>query len=573
MVDAFQIFNDSSVKKEFKEAFERLDEIEIIQLLSDLKYLPLKAYDSDSKVAPEVMAKGIQKFREELKEALAHPKKSTIHNIYRVSEVIDEQSQPNRLSKQEVFVLKEITGLDNELVIHDIKKGEVSLLSRVLIYRYRVYDLVTRVLPNHKITSSVIDELQKAAKNIGFNNGWITFANLISNQEKLSSFCLESPVLSKAIFGDCIFFKMTTPEGRKVVRGLGQKIKKKRAFIQSINSEPSKKLITRIANFSDRKLAATEVNKFMNLDPNIFMRRVLQVKLWIMGLYQGHLDDYFGPLSIKALNDYLVSIISSQNEGNKELGRIIYNMGYDQCIVNIRNLLSNHFIPIEKKQVPEEQSSVSQVFDFVLEDKANVTSLTNSEKKTIKKESTKLKTALEKDLRVESRTIISGKQRKVRHYKAKKGILKFFSKLFKFVKNAITKIIKLIKKLLNIIKERIKIIYSEIREAFQNFKDGLRFLFGKRTVQPTEHIITDYDFDFDGITILKSNVSAEDIDLHRTRVKKLSSSIYTSLNFVRIVIKWGLSLTGSPFSWVKILVGIAKLFRAMLRKNAQLKPA
>jgi len=44
-MEALDIFDDKKVKNEFDLAFNKLDEIEMIQLLSDLKYLPWKAFE------------------------------------------------------------------------------------------------------------------------------------------------------------------------------------------------------------------------------------------------------------------------------------------------------------------------------------------------------------------------------------------------------------------------------------------------------------------------------------------------------------------------------------------------
>ena len=572
--DAFEIFEDNKIREEFKEAFEKLDEIEVIQLLSDLKYLPLKAFD-DGIVQSSELERAIEKFRLDYSSALDRPEASNLDQIKLASEIMDEEEPlPDELTNRELFVLKEITGLDNELVIEQIKENQSTLLSRVLIYRYRVYDLVRTILPNHKLTSSVMDRLQGSAEEMGFTGDWLTFGNLLADQQQLSAFCMDSPLLSNNIFGDCVFIKVKSEAGRDVIHELGGAIKRKRRFRNAIASDAAKTIISHLtSNDAIRREVTQHVDLYMTQTANIFMRRVLQVKLWIIGLYQGRLDHDFGPISIRALSDYLMTIMQNQNEGREELGRILYNLSNDQCIVNIRYLLTRHFIPVEKTDVPVEQSSVAQIFDFVLEDKTAVRSLDANSKKTVKQESQRLKTTLETDLQKESRAIIGEKQPKRRQYRAKKGIMKFFSRLFKFVKNAITKLLKLFERLFRVIKKRIKLIYDEIREAFRNFRYGLEFLFGKRIIDPTPFMTTDYDFDFDGITRIHSKPGAEDIKTHTERIKKYASALYPTLNFVRIVIKWGIKIASGPIGWVKILIGIAKLFREMLRQRETIQLA
>lgn len=570
--DAFEIFEDTKVRDEFRQAFEKLDEIEVIQLLSDLKYLPRRAFD-DGILDDSEKNRAIQRFREEYLEALSRPDSSNLDEIQRESEIIEEEEElVNALTLREVFVLKEITGLDNELIIHDIEKNQSSLLSRVLLYRYRVYDCVSDVFPNHKLTSTVIQKLEKSAREIGFKGDWLAFGNLLANQQKLSAFCVSSPVLTNNVFGDCIFIMTNSNDGREVIKELGGSIKRKRRFLRTVASDAAKNIVSDFIYHNKPDEVIKEVKKYLKLKPNVFMRRVLQVKLWTMGLYQGRLDHDFGPLSIKALSDFLMTIIDNPNKGKEELGKILYNLRRDPCIVNINYLLRAHFIPVEMAEQPMEQSSVSQIFDFVLAEKMSVQSFKVKQRVEIKQETKDLTSSLKTELQNESKEIIQGETHtRRRQYKAKKGIMKFFSKLFKFLKNAYTKLKKLFEKLFRLIKKVTSIIYNEIREAFQNFKHGLKFLFGKRIVKPTPFITTDYDFDFDGVTRIHAMPSTEDIEMHTKTIKRYSSAVYPTLNFVRIVIKWGLRFATGPIGWVKILVGIAKLFKEMLIKRARLE--
>lgn len=572
MVEAFNVIKDNEVRNEFSEAFDKLDHIELIQLLSDLKYIPFKAFE-DNFVDKTELANAIALFRLEYQNALALPEASSINEIRLASELIEfELPLANQLTRRELFILKEIVGLDSELLIHEVQLGECTLVSRVILYRYRVYDLHTKILPNQRITEDVIKKLNASAKDIGFTHGWLALGNLFANQEALSVFCLESAVLSKNIFGHCIFIELPSKEGKRLIRELGSSIKSRRRFARNIASQPARRIILDLSsNNIDDDIKENQVDTYISEMANKFMRRMLQIKLWTMGLYQEKLDHDFGPITTMALVEYVQTISDDEDE----LSRILFNLGNHQCAINIRYLITKHFIPVEQSAIHTDHTSVSQIFDFVLEDKSHVSSIRRNKRKQrkIKRESQKLKKTLEVDLRTESDTIIKGTQKKVRQYKARRGILKFFSKLFKFVKNIFNKILQLIKKLLNLIKKTIKIIYVEIKEAFQHFRDGLHFLFGNRVINPTTAITTDYDFDFDGITKIHTKPSAEALQMHSATIKRYASALYPTLNFVRIVITWGIRFAQGPIGWVKILVGIAKLFREMLSKKAKIQLA
>lgn len=568
-VDAFDIFDNSEVKREFSQAFDKLDSIEAIQLLSDLKYLPLKAFE-DKEVSQAEMQNAIQRYRIEYLEALSHPEMSNLKDIHFDSEIIEfQENSLTELTNRELYILKELTGLDKQLIISQINIDEISLLSRILLYRYRIYSLTNSILPNYKLTSEVRDKLQEAAKSVGYQGDWISFGNTMAKQHELSNFCLTSKVLKNSVFGDGIFIMAQKREGRKVFKKLGARYNNKSLFLQTIGASASTRTISDLINFDDRTRVENQVNSYIKGKLNDFMSRMLQVKLWMMGLYQGKLDNYFGPLSINALIDYLMSLVEKPINGKKELGKILYYLGNNQCVINIRYLLENHIVPLEKSNVLDKQYSVSQIFNYVLEDKMKISSFGINREAKLHRKTNTLNSSLATELRKESQQIINkDKAADRRQYKAKKGVMKFFSKLFDFLKDTYRTIQRFIDKLIRLVKKAARLIYDEIREAFQHFKNGLHFLFGNRIVNPTLSITTDYDSDFDGITIVHKQPTLDELKMHTQKIKSYSSAIYPTLNFVKKVVKWGLKAATGPIGWVQILVGIAKLFREMISKQA-----
>ncbi|SHI44583.1 hypothetical protein [Aquimarina spongiae] len=570
--NTFELIEDTEVRTQLTKAYEKIDQLEIIQLLSDLKYLPQKTFEygiyDNSKVE-----NAIKKFRHELSEALAKTAFSNLNFVYNsISKLFEEGEElPNELSHQEFTLLKELTGLDKELEIYKVEEEQTSLLSRVLIYRFHVYDLAKTIQPNHKMTTNAVAVLQQSAEKLGFDGDIYSFGNLLADQENLSKFCLSSPILTNNIFLDCIFISTSTDQGREVLNELGNTIKRKLRFQRKIASQPSKTIISKLINFPDREAVKNEVKKYIRQDQNRFLSRVLQVKLWTMGLYYGRLDHDFGPLSITALSQFLMTIVQKDEDGEKELGRIMYNLKKDQCIINIRYLLKEHFIPTEVSDIPVEQSSVSQIFDFVLEDKSDVNVFSVNEHTEFTQQREELTQKLKTELNQEAKLVNEGYRTNIRQYKAHKGIMRFFSKIFKFVRNAIRKLRELFKKLFRIIKKVSKIIFNEIKDAFQSFSRGIEFLFGDRIVQPTAAISSDYDFDFDGVTRIHSKPSKKEYEIHIKTIREYASAIYSTLNFTRIVIKWGIRVATGPISWVQILVGIAKLFREMIRKRGMIQ--
>lgn len=569
-MEAFDLIDEDDVRKEFTKAFKELDRMEIIQLLSDLGYIPDKAFD-DGIIDPGERQEAIELFRAELKQVENAPKLSNIQQIILESEMISNEIQSSpELTRSEIYILKEITGLDEELVIKQIPEDQVSLLSRIFIYRYRIYDLLQDdVKAGHKFTSSIIKAIKSSITDIHDDpEDWLEFGNILADQQKLSNFCITSPKLNNRFDSNCIFISIDNQKGKELIQNLGDKIDQDKRFIRTLSNRKIKEYVRKLRDYEDREEVKGFVADKFKFPSNRFMRRLLQVKLWMTGLYQGTLDHDFGPLTITALNEFMMTVLEDEDKnGKKELGRIMYNLGTDQCIINIHYLLIEYFIPTENSEIPPDQTSVSQVFDFVLEDKAPVTTFSTQDQRKIKTDREKLTDSLRTELRTESKNVIDPKSRNLRKYKAKKGIAKFFQKVFKFVKNVFDKIKTLFKKLFRLIKKVAKIIYTEIKEAFQTFRDGLKFLFGNRVINPTSSITSDYDVDFDGITVIHSKPSAEDIQTHIDDLERYSSAIYPTLNFIKNVIKWGIRFATGGLGWMKILLAIAKIFKDIIRKK------
>ena len=105
-MNAFEIFEESEVKDQFEQAFDKLDKMEVVQLLSDLKYLPQKAFD-DGIIDPPELSNAIKKFRTELKDAEKDFQMSNLYEVILSSEIIEEEKEfPAQLTQREVHILK-----------------------------------------------------------------------------------------------------------------------------------------------------------------------------------------------------------------------------------------------------------------------------------------------------------------------------------------------------------------------------------------------------------------------------------------------------------------------------------
>ena len=260
--------------------------------------------------------------------------------------------------------------MDQELIINQVELNKCTLLSRILIYRYRVYGRITKIQSNQRFTPQIRDDLDIAARQVGYQDDWLSFGNMLADQKKLSSFFMTASIFTKDIFGDCIFIMPDSAQGKEVIDDMGKSIKRRKLFLNSLEAVNPKTKFDMEA--LTKRNNPAKVNGCIGQIGNVFLRRMLQVKLWMTGLYRGKLDHDFGPVSITALNEFLMTLSENSNLGRDERGRVLYNLGDDQCVVNIRYLFTKFLIPMENVSVPEEQKSISQVFDFVLEDKSDM---------------------------------------------------------------------------------------------------------------------------------------------------------------------------------------------------------
>lgn len=570
MIDVIDLIPEER-RSDFDQAFEKQDQLESLQLLSDLRYLPLKVFDNQF-VSEDKFKGAIDKFRSEYEVAKEDRESSNFHEIYNESLALDHEDS-EKLSERDIFLLKSLTGLESELIISSVPvTSQVSLLSRVIIYRFRIYDLIKNFSPAASLTKENLNKIKSVVTNFEFQDSWIDFANMLANQQELSDFCINSSRLNKLMFDTTIFFSIKSKNGKQFVKEFGSDVKNLSFFLRVLPEGKSKSSIKSLLSYPDKEEVSQDLITKIQVSENQFLLRVLQVKLWILGLYDGRLDHDFGPLTFKALNEYLLFLEDKPGFNRRELSKILYVLESNQCALNFEYLLIKHINPIEGIRIKEKHSSVSQVYDFVLEEKNDIKSIKKSEKMKIEKGRKNLNKQLEHQLVEQAKSIVDG-QRQRRQYKGRKGILKIFSKLFNLARKVVKTIIKLIKKLIDIIKKSIKIIFNEIKEAIQAFGRGLSFLFGKRIVSKHHSIKTDFDFDFDGITTLTSQPTEEKIKAHITAMKEKASAIYPTLKFIKIVIQWGIRLGAGPIGWIQIIIGIAKLFKDYLLTKLKKKKA
>lgn len=569
MIDALD-FLPSHENKLFSKAIDREDRLHEIQLLSDLKYLNTTDFINQN-VTPLKFNNAVEKFRKEYIQLLKENKNcSNFSEIYNQFDT-NSSFETNYLTEKEIFLLEALCNLEGQFEIYKVPVGVNTLVSRVCLYRYKVYGIAKTIQVNRVINNQIISVLNSRISNLGFDGTWIEFANILGDQLKITSFSKKLYEDKDSKFNPVIFFKVK-PKDTKQFRRSNFVIANKKRFKEKLYSDI---YTPEIETIIDKKTKANnDIILKIKTDKNQFWLRVIQVKLWVSGLYEGRLDNDFGTYTYYALKEFLEFYLNDKKRPKKEIARVLLVLKSNYGLFNLRYFFNTHLDEIENMPLKKEHSSISNLYHFVTEDTIANQENNPKKKRRILSNQNKLRSQLKVNLKGFATNGIALKQRK--QYKGNKRFLRFFSKVFDLIKEGVHLVVRIIKKLLRIIVKSIKIIFYEISRGVRAFREGLQFLFSKRILE-TKNVISDFDFDFDGISKITNKTTVAELEAHSTLLEKKTQAIYPALNFTRIVIEWGIKLA-SATSWVKVLIGIAKLFkdyilRSLKQRQDYLSPA
>ncbi len=295
-------------------------------------------------------------------------------------------------------------------------------------------------------------------------------------------------------------------------------------------------------------------------DPyNNYLIRLIQIFQWTNGFYYGKLDNAVGDRTFSALNDmvtyskglrlkFILSRLSEDHTGIK---------GY--WVLNVKYLFMK-LSDILKKMDPDTTT------EDLLEAYENEITDDQSKKARIGNETTDR--AYEEIVNENQEDIKKrGVVRRIYY-----GIKSIASTLINSLKEIFKILKKGIKKLIYLAKNLIKIVYKEIREGVRKFKDGMKFLFGKRQfITPTSNgaaILTKFDFDFDVLSFAPANVKEAELLSHVRHLYRFSNNLDFSLVLTAKILKWVFKFisAGTPLGWARLALKIALQYKKMVIK-------
>jgi len=154
---------------------------------------------------------------------------------------------------------------------------------------------------------------------------------------------------------------------------------------------------------------------------------------------------------------------------------------------------------------------------------------------------------------------------KRRKYLGARKILKFFKRIGKKVVEIIKDVGRFFKRIFKVLKNGIATIFNEVKNALRKFYRGMKFLFGKRVINlPGNPITTDFDFDFDSITTIAQQPTAEEMNAHLEKCTEYTISLQFSFRLVGKVIDLAQSL---KLGWVGLGLKIVGMVKSIIQQK------
>lgn len=276
--------------------------------------------------------------------------------------------------------------------------------------------------------------------------------------------------------------------------------------------------------------------------------RIVQLRLWLTGTYDGRLDEDMGTMSLNAIY-HLAEVIN-----HEEPTPIVYPKAFvmklnkNHWAINVRHFLSLVSMNIDIAMQDHESETISSEVEKMSE------GLSEPDKK---------KFYVELDGLVKGDQIVAHNQKRKKR-KSKNGrsfwrtVGGFFKKIGRTIVKGFQAVIKALKNFFKWVKNGIKALINEIKKAYSTLKNAVSFVFGKRQIT-TENISSDYDFDFDVVTRVSGPVTTEMVDEHAKKNSSVLDDLLKVMSFLEKALPLVINFLTPPVGWVKAGIKLVSL--------------
>jgi len=529
-----EMFKNEFLNEETEENFARIHKLECEEVLDNLGYIELDRNSNKQSASKAELDLSIAIFRSEYE----------LHKQAFSSEIVSfSNDQMQLLSEEELEFLHEISSLEGEFELHLFSLEEIKqnpILSRVLNWRLGILSIF-----NESISNQLSEDI---ANNLNQVGNWCNTADqgeiikLLGNIEDLSLAIAKQDEYSNSHYQHLLYFKNSYKELKH--QGIKVRSDKKRfnSKLQFIPKE-SKDTLEQVSN-NKKKFNAFQEDKLHRL-----MTRLVQIRLWLLGNYQGKLDNDLGPLSITGLHSLIAYI--HETYGGKEgykLSDLILRLGKDKWVLNATYLFKALLPVLNEMEEERKMKTISEEFSSIV---------SKLDKEEEKKE---VLSEIEKQIKDDFKTPSHKKSKTRGGKRLLRSIGRFFKRIGEIIKDGIKWVIEAIRNLFKWFKNGIKILMRELKKAFHMAKTGLSFFFSKRivkTVNGKSQLTTDYDFNFDSVTTLVHS-NQKLIEEHIQKNQQISEALEEVSEFLGIVISIAIKVIKGPSGWIQLGIKLIK---------------
>ncbi|GAB4408526.1 MAG: hypothetical protein OHK0053_35270 [Microscillaceae bacterium] len=288
---------------------------------------------------------------------------------------------------------------------------------------------------------------------------------------------------------------------------------------------------------------------------NQFLIRLLQLRQWMLGFYAGRPDGIFGPLSFQSL----VELADMEDLALNEFLAYTRLFPSDQYywVVNISYLLQEVMDRFEREEAREDLSEAIPA-QLALLVPLPAQQMEQGLAQVYDQAQAEAQLALKK-----GRRMYRGQKARLKSFwHGLKGILK---RIWDFLKGVATQI-------LRFVREAWRFLLSQIRTAWWVLREGMGFLLGRRVfITPSGNVgeaaISDFDIDFDGLSLYPAHLGASSLDLHLHRIRQSTARMQFCLQFLGRLLGWLKNAWLLGIGWLGLGLKMMALLKELLREK------
>ncbi|WP_321281726.1 hypothetical protein [Marinifilum fragile] len=529
-----EIFRSEFLKPETEVNFTAIHKLECEEVLDNLGYIDLDRNSEKQTATLGQLKEGISLFRQEYELNKQDFHKGIDHFGTFKSQL---------LSEEELDFLHELSSLEGEFELHQYSINKIRqnpILSRVLNWRLGILSIF-----NKSITNQLSDDLTEHLNRLG---SWCNISDheqiieLLGNMEDLSIAIAKQDSYPKSRYQHLIYFKNSYKKLKDQDVKFTSNKKRFESRLAFIPKESQNTL-----NLVQKK--KVEFDSFEKDQLHQLMTRLVQIRLWLLGNYQGKLDNDLGPLSITGIHS-LISYIHDSYGGKQgyKMSDLLMRLGNDWWVLNVSYLFKALLPVLVRMESDKKMETISEEFSTII----NKLEKEEDKKKVLKVIDQQIKDEFTSPSNLKSKT--RGGKRLLR------SIGRFFKRIGDFIKDGIKWVIESIKNLFKWFKNGIKILVRELKKAFHMAKTALSFFFSKRIVKSqntNSQLITDYDFNFDSLTTV-IGTDKELIEEHINKNRWITKALEEVSEFLGTVISIAIKIAKGPMGWIQLGLDLIK---------------